>query len=472
MIHRVALPNRTRHKLTEVVHLQLAILQHAASAGTLCGDSLARFLNTIDMFAGCGERIVEALRRGTTSDGPSRRWGQLEDFASKTQGDEHLRNLTSETLSKEKEEIVRRMRNDVAALAIEGEPSAYLEFYMPDAHRIETLPEGLLAVRGFYQSQLSAGIRGKARYPDWLNAMRDFFISFYEGFDRGFNPDFFADGTKYDRQAFFNSFIEANPMSAVCAICDEHYFQTTYSERHLSEIEHYLPKSIYPHLSCHPFNLIPMCGPCNRIHSDKDPLQLDLQSRRRSLDTIFLPYRDKAVENSAALSATYQDDDPSRPRLAFVQTDRQKSIQSKVYAFGKVYDIPQRWAERSDEIEDRLWRRIYQYMLDDILQADELEKHLLKRKLGRLVAYMHEDLGKDPLAFPILWWLAFRISEELDPVIDGTLPENQSAFVAEILHWVSINEAKMAQLESRTKEIMNTVTIIRDGSVDESPSDN
>ena len=472
MIHKVTLPEQTLRKLTEVVELQFVALGHASSAGKLDAVDLGTALNTTTAFAGRGEQIVAALKRGRKPTECSQRWQLLNNFATQTQGAEYLPNPSSKTLREVKVDVVQRMRRDALALACEGEPTACLEFYMPDVETGEWLPKGLVAISEFYESQRKAGVRGKARYPDWLNATRDFLIAFYEGLDEGLQRRLLR---RWDevRSAALLRFVRGSESQepGVARFAMSTTSRRSARQRHFSEIEHYLPKSVYPHLSCHPYNLIPMCGPCNRIHSDKDPLQSGSKGDRRPLESIFLPYRGKAVGAGATLSIKYSDDDPARPELGIVQTIPHDDLKSKIQALGEVYEIPQRWAERSDEIGDRLWRRIRQFLHDDMLSSDELDIQFLQHKLGRLLAYMQEDFGKDPLAFPLLWWLAFLLSDELDPVADGTLAKDQSALVAELQSWVRTNQARLAELTSRTDEIKTVVRTMREVPLGRKPSD-
>src|SRR5205807_9918270 len=55
--------------------------------------------------------------------------------------------------------------------------------------------------------------------------------------------------------------------------------------------DHFLPKSLYPHLACHPYNLIPICHTCNSSYKGpRDPFD-DCNGSRRSLNPYILPYR-------------------------------------------------------------------------------------------------------------------------------------------------------------------------------------
>jgi hypothetical protein len=58
---------------------------------------------------------------------------------------------------------------------------------------------------------------------------------------------------------------------------------------------YYLPESAYPHLACHPFNLIPVCHHCNAMIKGKaNPLQGSSRDWL-SVEDIFLPYRETGL---------------------------------------------------------------------------------------------------------------------------------------------------------------------------------
>lgn len=58
----------------------------------------------------------------------------------------------------------------------------------------------------------------------------------------------------------------------VCPYCNENFILTIGSGKERAirpQLDHFYPKDLYPYLSCSIFNLIPSCGNCNHIKSDK-----------------------------------------------------------------------------------------------------------------------------------------------------------------------------------------------------------
>ena len=66
-------------------------------------------------------------------------------------------------------------------------------------------------------------------------------------------------GNTYDRKIFHSKFKKENDLN-VCPYCDT----DTITNNGNKEIEHFLPRSKYPFLSMHPYNLISSCHSCNK----------------------------------------------------------------------------------------------------------------------------------------------------------------------------------------------------------------
>jgi hypothetical protein len=80
----------------------------------------------------------------------------------------------------------------------------------------------------------------------------------------------------------------------VCPACDGES-PTITRERVFSDVDHFLPKSLYPFLAIHPYNLVPICTDCNRYFKrDVDPIG---DHQRETLVDIFHPYGRPAVQN-------------------------------------------------------------------------------------------------------------------------------------------------------------------------------
>jgi len=134
--------------------------------------------------------------------------------------------------------------------------------------------------------------------PEYQKGAKQFLLAFYGQLSNGTTTDILASNPRnyhrYGREQFFKAYEKANPRQSVCAICDEHRPITIIRGHVHSNIEHYFPKSVYPHLACHPYNLIPICDACNSAHLDRDPLNSGNHTRRTLLE-VFLPYRNETV---------------------------------------------------------------------------------------------------------------------------------------------------------------------------------
>src|SRR5579884_3025216 len=114
-------------------------------------------------------------------------------------------------------------------------------------------------------------------------------VVFYEDlFYNGF-PSYVAD---MNRKAFLHAFWDANKTLEVCPACDAPRPDVNEQYYHC-DIDHFLPKSLYPFLSMQSTNLVPLCTDCNRyVKRDKDPLD---QSLPDPLVNTFHPYGRPAI---------------------------------------------------------------------------------------------------------------------------------------------------------------------------------
>lgn len=96
---------------------------------------------------------------------------------------------------------------------------------------------------------------------------------------------------KFDRRDLVEAFRNENKgVLAVCPMCDGKAPIHT-RDRDRAEVDHFLPKSLYPFLSIHPYNLVPICSDCNGFKSNTDPLP----TQGPLLDT-FHPYAYPAIK--------------------------------------------------------------------------------------------------------------------------------------------------------------------------------
>lgn len=302
--------------------------------------------------------------------------------------------------------------------------------------------------------------------PDYLDGVQNFLIYFYTHLESGF-PGFLFTVNKFNyhkfgRDQFFEAFEKDNPEQYVCAICDEHRFMTILRGEHFSDIEHYFPKSIYPHLACHPYNLIPICKQCNTAHLNKDPLSEN--NHRRLLGEIFLPYRNESILKQGVVKLDWQTrpDRTDTPFLLFQSLiEPSEKLEKKLRAFSEIYDIPGRWQGRIHEIGEQLWRNIRHYVSIEIQNENTLDLIELKSELELLLEYLFEDQGKTPWGYVLVWYLADLIIEDIESRISNDDSTSPIPILETIKDLQNYDYLKM-DFKLRTKEVLEKARTIYD----------
>lgn len=235
---------------------------------------------------------------------------------------------------------------------------------------------------------------------------------------------------------FIREFRAKNPRVHMCPACDgSRQIDGVKENRLFSSLDHFLPQDHYPHLALHPRNLVPVCVACNSLKSNKDPLAK--QGGRRDLKEIVFPYDGLGWKEYTHTKVNRKG--PKAAVLADVVADQPGGIFTEdVSVHRDLYRVLNRWNIRSDDIGYRLFRRVRQYFLEaDMQYRGQASLPDLQERLDRLLAYCYEDIGTEPDAYPVTWWLATLIQEELTR---GWSVAAASAFVGEIELW--LNEAQ------------------------------
>ncbi|MEC4816404.1 MAG: hypothetical protein SAK29_24525 [Scytonema sp. PMC 1069.18] len=374
MIHNVDLPALTRERLTDVVVLQIWLLFYAASNSTLdqtdCGDRL----NRCHRFRGRGDKIAKWIWQASES-----RLKPLQDFAQ------------DPTPSTDKRKWVKRL--------------AY------EAFRLLKKPNGTLEA-----------LDNQTITP-WQKAASDFLIGFYEnvlraaGSPRKRNPGFPAyifsgnNPSSFGAQDFLKAFQAKNRTLSICPACDEAKYSTKAGDIK-TDIDHYLPKSKYPHLACHPYNLVPSCLACNqRIKKTSDPLicQRVNTGTRRKLEDIFCLYRDSGLWDTTYLEVTLKNQN-NPTQIGSLKPKRGLNLSDRIDAFQETYRIPERWSEQVNEIEDEIYRNI-EKLLDVFHFSFEDLQTLLDCFDYSLGTEYIEKRGQNSFSVARAWLLAALINE-------------------------------------------------------------
>lgn len=164
-----------------------------------------------------------------------------------------------------------------------------------------------------------------------------FMIAFYEDlFTRGFSPV-----AAIDKKAFRDMFWAANPLT-VCPACDGPRVDSPY------EIDHFLPKALYPFLSMHPTNLIPICPQCNRREKGmKDPLDHMLQD---PLMYTFHPFEKPALKEIKI--RVYRDTVARECHVKIEEKDG--SVSKRIKQLNALFGLERRWKDVLKEAIDTL----------------------------------------------------------------------------------------------------------------------
>lgn len=121
------------------------------------------------------------------------------------------------------------------------------------------------------------------------SSLRHFLEAFYEvALQNGLpiNADGHP-GRGFDRRRFVETCQQEN-YGRVCPFCD--------GDMNGPQVDHWLPKSKYPALSCHPKNLVPVCHRCNSRECKGEKVPLDRESAQ-PFDNWFHPYERAAHGN-------------------------------------------------------------------------------------------------------------------------------------------------------------------------------
>lgn len=439
MILEVKLPGVTRFSLTRIVRVQMDLLSCVvglAGEGKALEEAAVRNYLNAHQGATRSSRLTNWLFETT-----EKPLGLLKKFVENNDG-----SIAGNDLLAEKRTIVEKMRQDVVGLYRRGNSDSLdCYFLVKVASTTGTVYDccpDFVATHAF--------IKGKNQLPAWLSAMQEFLIYFYENLDQVSK----ALGTPmFGRQEYFAQFEKVNPNQYVCAICDEHRHMTVLRGAYFSDIEHYFPKTIYPHLCCHPYNLIPLCKPCNSAHKDKDPL-LAPKGSRRKLGEIFLPYRSGSVEVQGAVKLDWGHT-VLQPFLAIeAMTTGDADFAMKVGALSEIYDIPGRWQKRIHQIGDQLWRYIRQYLRVEVDQGEEIDLHRLRVELGQLMKYLFLDLGKTPWTYVLIWYLGNIIVEEVEQNLQKTGLVGPNPVLDTVKDILGEKDGMLARHATRVEEVI------------------
>lgn len=298
--------------------------------------------------------------------------------------------------------------------------------------------------------------------PNWQKAARYCLLEFYEvlGTASGFPAFLFqprAEQTKFRRWDFIDNFTNANPDLRLCAVCDSTLYRTTIGSRPYTSIEHFFPKSRYPHLAVHPFNLIPICPYCNSgAAGATDPFGVD----NLGVLGLILPYQ--TGKQSRGLSEqTYVFVNPRHDRekhpfhLEILPTKHYPDAEALIANFERIYKVQERWNLEIDWIDQHVFRRITQFLMADVQSGNRLEDAaFLVDRLGILMAIVSkENLGRDPFGHATVWLLKHHI----DSLQTSTKNMNEVPIYATLQEWAYTQQKRWQEYRDHAQELKERV---------------
>lgn len=485
MIHILKLPRLTRRCLTDIVRIQMALLHFAASTTEYSRSACEAYFTD----GRCLHRTLQDRGRAIADwlwAHPARQM-DLEWFS-----------RACGHLDESKAEQQQRKR------AVAWCQQLHLEVEMllhPRCHEIFLGDH--FSDKPFISEKEKREKKAKDVLLDYREHACDFLLAWYDtclgksGDDRS-RPAFpatlftYKKASKYGRREFLDAFIKENADLEICPYCDENRLYIKNKSATHTDIDHFLPKSKYPHLACHPYNLVPLCHHCNSsTKGDIDPYK-----ERVILGRSLYPYGRIKLRHHAYLTInqeqeltlqSHQNPPPGKSETATEKSRRLAEVEDAITLLKDVYGIPERWHnmqktyiagldEREADKEDlalqarlmseTLVRRICQFFghserflgfqerLDsspDVLRGSNLAE-IIDNNLRHLLYYLdHDDQGKEPFVFAMTWILAEKIQGE---VASALARGELSPLGQEIAAWFNQNQITFKQREEHVKSLL------------------
>lgn len=153
----------------------------------------------------------------------------------------------------------------------------------------------------------------------------------------------------FHRDALVRAFWKANPNLRVCPACGGAP-PDSIGDKVFADTDHFLPKSLYPFLSVHAVNLLPICVPCNRsfkldIDAANNGANVDPMDEKASAPLLhtFLPYLRPAIN---AIDLRVQRNAHNVPLCTIFDNDGTQT--RRVKNLNRVLKLESRWSSRLD----------------------------------------------------------------------------------------------------------------------------
>jgi len=223
----------------------------------------------------------------------------------------------------------------------------------------------------------------------WL---RGYFDQFGRGVDEAITTTRFL-----NKQIWLEAFRNANPHLRTCPACDG-----TMSGG--ITVEHFLPRSLFPVLSVHVANLIPICEHCNNPKGNNNPLE------NASLQEILLPYHLHALDVG---NIHISRDGEGNYEFSFEPKEQLTDITKPVQEFDALFKIPSRWNNRNGNrtIIDTAIAKVQEQVdadKDDDIDISNQENFLTR--IRAMCNRLESNWGRQPNFVPATAWLNWTLT--------------------------------------------------------------
>lgn len=248
----------------------------------------------------------------------------------------------------------------------------------------------------------------------WQHDGHDFLEHWYVVFSSQTGlPAVVTGGKPLSRQVFLNDYLKCNPSQKICPACDSHEWQDALSNKpplavvqpfHVyTDTDHFFAKDLYPHLSIHPYNLIPLCEKCNeRFKLTRDAMEWD--SVRRTLYHLAVPYRRKALSSDTYVKFSAIKNEPVqllRRPASTIPTER-------ISMMKHLFKIPDRWS--ADGQTDKYdFNGLLRGWIRNSEPQGPVTAAWLREQLTQYTGQVRRELGKAPRHFMLLSWLSQQV---------------------------------------------------------------
>jgi len=210
-----------------------------------------------------------------------------------------------------------------------------------------------------------------------------------------------------------DGFIEKNPgIAHVCPCCDNPFTDTIRTINGQGyTLEHYFPKSVYPSICLHPFNLIPMCRFCNDRKGAVDPLNPLPSLVRIPYTEIFHPIS-KSVRAMADLC--FSSNSAMLTSMEFVAKNPPPTYENSIEAYKIMYQIPDRWNKSWTKVLRKT--EVYLKSTFKRYKNQQLDEAVLDEIVVETIADLEEYFGSEYLNYPAAKWLKWAQANKREDI--------------------------------------------------------